>query len=62
MSVVGLIEALRNLLNFPNPASPLNTQAATLMKKDNKKYEEEAKKYVNKYATWENLKKGQDSL
>ena len=62
MSVAGLIEALRNLLNFPNPASPLNTQAATLMKKDRKKYEAEAKNYVNKYATWENLKKAQDSL
>ncbi len=59
MNVAGLIEALRNLLNFPNPASPLNTEAANLMKKDMKKYEEEVRKYIINYATWENLKKSQ---
>lgn len=59
MSVAGVIETLRNLLNFPNPASPLNTQAANLMKKDMKKYEAEVKKYINTHATWENLKKSQ---
>ncbi|NVM54549.1 MAG: ubiquitin-conjugating enzyme E2 [Candidatus Helarchaeota archaeon] len=61
MSVAGVIEALRNLLNFPNPSSPLNTQAATLMKKNKKRYEEEVKRYVMKHATWENLKKVQST-
>lgn len=59
MSVAGVIEVLRNLLNFPNPASPLNSTAANLMKKDKKKYAEEVKKYIQKYATWENLKRSQ---
>jgi ubiquitin-protein ligase len=59
MSVAGVIEALRNLLNFPNPASPLNTSAASLLKKDKKRYEIEVQKYVKQYATWENLKKSE---
>ncbi len=57
MSVAGVIEALRNLLNYPNPASPLNTQAANLMKKDQQKFSEEVQVYIHKYATWENLTK-----
>jgi len=61
MSVAGVIEVLRNLLNFPNPASPLNSTAANLMKKDMKKYEEEVKKHVKSNATWAKLKKSQAS-
>ena len=61
ISVAGVIEVLRNLLNFPNPASPLNSTAANLMKKDMNKYEVEVKKYVNKHATWANLKKAGSS-
>ncbi|MHA1751971.1 MAG: ubiquitin-conjugating enzyme E2, partial [Candidatus Helarchaeota archaeon] len=55
MSIAGLIEALRNLLNFPNPNSPLNSEAANQMKTNHKRYEEEVKYYLEKYARWDNL-------
>jgi len=50
MSIAGLIEALRNLLNFPNPNSPLNYEAANQMKNNPKKYEQKVREYVKKYA------------
>ncbi|MHA1232678.1 MAG: ubiquitin-conjugating enzyme E2 [Candidatus Helarchaeota archaeon] len=55
MSIAGLIEALRNLLNFPNPNSPLNSEAANQMKTNRKKFEQEVRKYIEKYAKWDNL-------
>ncbi|TFF89554.1 MAG: ubiquitin-conjugating enzyme E2 [Promethearchaeota archaeon] len=55
MSIAGLIEALRNLLNFPNPNSPLNSEAANQMKTNPKKYEQMVRKYVEKYAKWDDL-------
>jgi ubiquitin-protein ligase len=57
MSITGVIETLRNLLNYPNPNSPLNTQAAREMAKNVGEFTKTAKEYVKKYATWNNLGK-----
>ena len=56
MSLTGVVEALRNLLNFPNPADPLNRQAAIQMKKDQSKFERTVKEYLKKEATWDKIK------
>jgi len=55
MTIVGIIEALRALLNFPNPHSPLNTEAANQMLNDRKKFEKNVKEWIKKYATWSNV-------
>ncbi|NHI93147.1 MAG: ubiquitin-conjugating enzyme E2 [Candidatus Lokiarchaeota archaeon] len=55
MTVSGVIEAIRNLLLFPNPNSPLNRKAANLLKTDKEKYEKIVHNYVQKHATWEKL-------
>nr|MDO8135712.1 ubiquitin-conjugating enzyme E2 [Candidatus Njordarchaeum guaymaensis] len=55
-SVAGVIEAIRNLLNFPNPDDPLNLEAAELMRKDLQKFKKEAAEWVKKHATWSKLK------
>ncbi|MEM1659154.1 MAG: ubiquitin-conjugating enzyme family protein [Candidatus Jordarchaeales archaeon] len=55
ITIVGVIEALRALLNFPNPHSPLNTEAANQMLKDKKKFEAKAREWVKKYAMWERV-------
>ena len=41
---------LPQLLLYPNPTDPLNPEAALLMLKFPKKYEEKVKETVNKYA------------
>jgi len=41
---------LPQLLIYPNPADPLNPEAAALMLKEPKKYEDKVKDYVGKYA------------
>lgn len=38
------------LLLYPNPTDPLNAEAANLLIKDEKKYNEKVKEYVKKYA------------
>ncbi|MBS7248313.1 MAG: ubiquitin-conjugating enzyme E2 [Candidatus Jordarchaeales archaeon] len=55
MTIVGVIEVLRALLNYPNPHSPLNTEAGNQMLNDKKKFEKIAKEWVKKYATWKNV-------
>ena len=55
MSISGMIEALRNLLNFPNPNSPLNPEAANQMKSNRKKFEDEVRRYIDRYAKWTHL-------
>ena len=42
---------LPQLLLYPNPSDPLNGEAAKLMQKDIKKYNERIKEYVKKYAS-----------
>jgi ubiquitin-conjugating enzyme E2 H len=41
---------LPQLLIYPNPADPLNPEAAALLLKEPIKYETKVKDYVNKYA------------
>lgn len=41
---------LPQLLLYPNPADPLNPEAAALMLKEPKKYEIRVKEHVRKYA------------
>ncbi|MEM3563656.1 MAG: ubiquitin-conjugating enzyme E2 [Candidatus Jordarchaeaceae archaeon] len=57
MSMAGVVETLRNLLNYPNPNSPLNTEAARQMNRNLEEFSKTAKEYVKKYATWDRLKK-----
>ncbi|KAF2398662.1 hypothetical protein EJ06DRAFT_543893 [Trichodelitschia bisporula] len=44
---------LPQLLRYPNPADPLNGEAAALMMREPKNYEAKVKEYVLKYATKE---------
>lgn len=55
-SVAGVIEGIRNLLNFPNPDDPLNLEVAELMRKNLEKFKTEAAEWVKKWATWSKLK------
>lgn len=41
---------LPQLLCYPNPADPLNTNAAALMKQDKTEYESRIREYVKRYA------------
>ncbi|KAG7021469.1 Ubiquitin-conjugating enzyme E2 5, partial [Cucurbita argyrosperma subsp. argyrosperma] len=41
---------LPQLLLYPNPSDPLNGDAASLMMKDRKQYDEKVKEYCEKYA------------
>jgi len=41
---------LPQLLMYPNPADPLNPEAAAVMLKESKKYEDKVRDYVTKYA------------
>ncbi|KAK9073506.1 hypothetical protein SSX86_007830 [Deinandra increscens subsp. villosa] len=41
---------LPQLLLYPNPSDPLNGDAASLMMKDKKEYEEKVKEYCERYA------------
>ena len=42
---------LPQLLLYPNPADPLNGEAARLLQKDPEKYNKKIKEYVKKYAS-----------
>ncbi|WXG45437.1 MAG: ubiquitin-conjugating enzyme E2 [Candidatus Atabeyarchaeum deiterrae] len=55
-SIAGVIEAIRNLLNFPNPHDPLNLEAANLMLRDPDRFKREAQDWAKKHATWKQLK------
>lgn len=44
---------LPQLLRYPNPTDPLNGEAAALMMKEPRGYEEKVKEYVRKYASKE---------
>jgi len=57
MTISGLIEAVRVLLNYPNPKSPLNHKAAKLLQNNEEKYKETVRDYIKKYATWDALDK-----
>ncbi|MBS7287824.1 MAG: ubiquitin-conjugating enzyme E2 [Candidatus Freyarchaeota archaeon] len=57
-TIVGVIEALRVLLNFPNPYSPFNTEAADQMLNDKKKFKKKVREWVEKYANWKKVSEG----
>ena len=44
---------LPQLLLYPNPTDPLNAEAASLQMKNEEKYKEKCKLYVQKYAVQE---------
>ncbi|KAK2994094.1 hypothetical protein RJ640_024358 [Escallonia rubra] len=46
---------LPQLLLYPNPSDPLNGDAASLMMKDRKQYEQKVKEYCERYAKKENI-------
>ncbi|TXG54628.1 hypothetical protein EZV62_019884 [Acer yangbiense] len=46
---------LPQLLLYPNPSDPLNGDAASLMMKDQKQYEQRVKEYCERYAKKENI-------
>ncbi|KAK6913142.1 Ubiquitin-conjugating enzyme E2 [Dillenia turbinata] len=48
---------LPQLLLYPNPSDPLNGDAASLMIKDKKQYEQKVKEYCERYAKRENITK-----
>ena len=47
---------LPQLLLYPNPADPLNSDAARLMNKDLAEYEAKVREHVKMYATKEEVK------
>ncbi|XP_057482421.1 ubiquitin-conjugating enzyme E2-23 kDa-like isoform X1 [Actinidia eriantha] len=46
---------LPQLLLYPNPSDPLNGDAASLMMKDQKQYEQKVKEYCERFAKKENI-------
>lgn len=51
---------LPQLLSYPNPASPLNPEAAALLMKEPEKYDNRIREYVLKYANDGNV--GKESI
>ena len=50
LTVSKVLLSISSLLNDPNPDDPLVPEIARIYKKDRKKYNENAKNWVNKYA------------
>lgn len=48
---------LPQLLLYPNPKDPLNGEAANLLLKDQKKYNDKVKDYVKKFAQKDSIEK-----
>jgi len=52
---------LPQLLLYPNPNDPLNSEAASLLLKDEQRFKAKVKEYVSKYATETTVKEDADS-
>lgn len=51
-SLVNIFDTfLPQLLAYPNPADPLNPEAAQLMNRDKSKFDDRVREYVNQFAT-----------
>jgi ubiquitin-conjugating enzyme E2 H len=56
LDMINIFEVfLPQLLRYPNPADPLNGEAASLLLREPKSYEVRVREYVSKYATPEKL-------
>lgn len=53
---------LPQLLRYPNPADPLNSEAAALLSREPKAYEAKVKEYVRRYASKEAREKAGDGV
>lgn len=51
---------LPQLLRYPNPTDPLNTDASSLLIKNKESYDQKVKDYVARYASNKNLKINED--
>ncbi|CEL93839.1 unnamed protein product [Vitrella brassicaformis CCMP3155] len=64
-SLVNIFDVfLPQLLTYPNPTDPLNSEAASLYMRDRKKYEDKVREYVREYAserTWQSSSSRQGS-
>ncbi len=54
-TLVELVEVLRFLLDNPNPDDPLNPSAAREFKHNFRKFNNKARDFVARYATWEHI-------
>jgi len=55
ITLTGVVEAIRMLLNAPNPHDPLNREAAEQLLRDPKAFEKKAREWVKKYARWDKI-------
>ena len=66
LTLLDLINVLEGfppqLLRYPNPADPLNSEAAALMSRDPKQYDAKVRDYVRKYASKEALESTIDEV
>jgi ubiquitin-protein ligase len=56
-SLTGLVETLRNLLNFPNPDDPLNQSAARQIKQNPTKFEQTVREWIRRHAGWDQIQR-----
>lgn len=61
VDLINVLEGfLPQLLRYPNPADPLNSEAAALMSRDPKQYDAKVRDYVRKYASKDALESAVD--
>lgn len=59
LDMINIFEVfLPQLLRYPNPADPLNGEAASMMMRDMKGYESKVREYVRRYAGPESFEAG----
>lgn len=55
LHITGVIHAIADLIDQPNPGDPLNFRAAKEMLSDTASFSATVESYIAKYATWKNL-------